>query len=61
MRRILLLLALVVALAAMVAACSAPANNPCLYDSGVQRSYLSSNGSTLLVVCKDGKIITRHP
>jgi hypothetical protein len=61
MRRLLALLILAVALAVAVAACSAPANNPCLYDGGLRYSHLSYNGQTLLVVCKDGKIIVRKP
>ena len=59
MKRLLLVVAGAVA-AAVLSACSAPADQPCLYDSGVAHSYLSANGKTLLVTCKDGKVIVRH-
>lgn len=56
-----LLAVLILATALCLAACRAPANNPCLYDGGLRYSHLSYSGSTLLLVCHDGKVIVRRP
>jgi hypothetical protein len=58
--RVLLLIAVLLA-AAAIAGCSSPPNQPCFYHQGVRSSQLSQNGHTLVVVCTDGVIVTRHP
>lgn len=61
MRRLLALLVAAVALAAALAACSTPPNQPCYWHNGVRYTHLSSDGKTLLLVCHDGTVLVRHP
>lgn len=61
MRRRLVSMTVAALVAATVGACSSPPNQPCFYHNGVEKSYLTPNGSKLLLVCKDGTVIVRHP
>lgn len=59
MRRVALALAVAAALA--LSACSGPNNGPCYWHQNVQRSHMSRDGHTLVVICGDGTIHVIHP